>query len=182
MFNGYADTSMCLPYVRQKAENKANVIISATPNLIGIVDKDLCIVEFNPAAQNFFQVSNDEARGVPVIMYLDEDKFQQVRDTRKNIIRDKIELYDYDGVLEQNIIWLEENQIYIWIANNITKEEKKEKELQKMKINSINMAQDVINKQMMVAQEIASLLGETTAETKVTLTKLKKLIEEEGQR
>ena len=115
-------------------------------------------------------------------MYLDEDKFQQVRDTRKNIIRDKIELYDYDGVLEQNIIWLEENQIYIWIANNITKEEKKEKELQKMKINSINMAQDVINKQMMVAQEIASLLGETTAETKVTLTKLKKLIEEEGQR
>ena len=115
-------------------------------------------------------------------MYLDEDKFQQTRDTRKNIIRDKIELYDYDGVLEQNIIWLEENQIYIWIANNITKEEKKEKELQKMKINSINMAQDVINKQMMVAQEIASLLGETTAETKVTLTKLKKLIEEEGQR
>ena len=34
---------------------------------------------------------------------------------------------------------------------------------------------------MMVAQEIASLLGETTAETKVTLTKLKKLIlEKEG--
>ena len=42
------------------------------------------------------------------------------------------------------------------------------------------MAQEVINKQMMVAQEIASLLGETTTQTKVTLTKLKKLIEEEG--
>ena len=182
VFNGYADTSMCVPYMRQKAENKANVIISATPNLIGIVDKDLCVVEFNPAAQNFFQVSNNEANGVPVIMYLDEDKFQQARDTRKNIIRDKIELPDYNGVLEQNIIWLEENHIYIWIANNITKEEKKEKELQKMKIDSINMAQDVINKQMMVAQEIASLLGETTAETKVTLTKLKKLIEEEGSK
>lgn len=182
VYNGYTDTSMCLPYMRQKAENKANVIISATPNLIGIIDKDLCIVEFNPAAQNFFQVSNDEAKGIPVIMYLDEDKFQQVSDTRKNIIREKIELPEYNGVLEQNIVWLEENQIYIWIANNITKEENKEKELQKMKIDSINMAQDVINKQMMVAQEIASLLGETTAETKVTLTKLKKLIEEEGQR
>ncbi len=182
VFNGYADTSMCVPYMRQKAENKANVIISATPNLIGIVDKDLCVVEFNPAAQNFFKVSNDEAKGIPVIMYLDEDKFQQARDTRNNIIRDKIELPDYNGVLEQNIIWLEENHIYIWIADDITKEENKEKELQTMKINSINMAQDVINKQMMVAQEIASLLGETTAETKVTLTKLKKLIEEEGQR
>ena len=50
-----------------------------------------------------------------------------------------------------------------------------------MNVDSINMAQEVINKQMMVAQEIASLLGETTAETKVTLTKLKKLIlEKEG--
>lgn len=182
VFNGYADTSMCLPYMRQKAENKANVIISATPNLIGIVDKDLCVVEFNPAAQNFFQVSNDKAKGIPVIMYLDEDKFQQARDTRKNLIRDKIELPDYNGVLDQSIIWLEENQIYIWIADNITNEENKEKELQKMKIDSINMAQEVINKQMMVAQEIASLLGETTAQTKVTLTKLKKLIEEEGKR
>ena len=48
-----------------------------------------------------------------------------------------------------------------------------------MKMEAIDMAQQVINKQMTVAQEIASLLGETTAETKVTLTKLKQLIQEE---
>ena len=180
VYNGYADISMCLPYMRQKAENKANVIISTTPNLIGIVDKDLCVEEFNLTAQNFFQVSNEEAKGIPIIMYLDEDKFQNVRKDRKNLIKDKIELPDYNGVLVQNIIWLEEDQIYIWIADDITEEINKERNLQKMKINSINMAQEVIKKQMMVAHEIASLLGETTAETKVTLTKLKTLIEEEG--
>ena len=87
---------------------------------------------------------------------------------------------DYNGVLLQNIIWSEKDQIYIWIANDITEEVNKDKQIQEMKINSVNMAQEVINKQMMVAQEIASLLGETTAQTKVTLTKLKKLIEEEG--
>jgi len=45
------------------------------------------------------------------------------------------------------------------------------------------MAQQVIAKQMTVAQEIASLLGETTAETKITLTKLKNFIldDEEGK-
>ena len=96
------------------------------------------------------------------------------------IIKDKIELPDYNGVLLQNIIWSEKDQIYIWIANDITEEVNKDKQIQEMKINSVNMAQEVINKQMMVAQEIASLLGETTAQTKVTLTKLKKLIEEEG--
>lgn len=42
-----------------------------------------------------------------------------------------------------------------------------------LKLDTVNMAQNVINKQMRVAQEIASLLGETTAETKVTLNKLK---------
>ena len=42
--------------------------------------------------------------------------------------------------------------------------------------DTVDMAQKVIDKQMIVAQEIASLLGETTAETKVTLTKLKNLI------
>lgn len=67
----------------------------------------------------------------------------------------------------------------LWVANDITYDESQAKKLQHMKIEAIDMAQQVINKQMTVAQEIASLLGETTAETKVTLTKLKKLIQEE---
>ena len=40
-------------------------------------------------------------------------------------------------------------------------------------MEGVNIAQKVIDKQMMVAQEIAGLLGETTAETKMTLTKLR---------
>ena len=44
----------------------------------------------------------------------------------------------------------------------------------------MEMAQKVIDKQMIAAQEIAHLLGETTAETKVTLTKLKDMIVFDG--
>ena len=40
-------------------------------------------------------------------------------------------------------------------------------------------AQEVIGRQMKTAQEIAGLLGETTAETKVLLVKLMNLFEEE---
>ena len=112
---------------------------------------------------------------------LDEERFQRVRDTRKNIISEIVELSEYKGVIVENIIWIEEDQIYIWIAQDITKIEERKKQLKQMKIDSVHMAQEVINKQMLVAQEIASLLGETTAETKVTLTKLKNLIEEEGK-
>ena len=39
----------------------------------------------------------------------------------------------------------------------------------------------MIEKQMRVAQEIASLLGETTAETKIALTRLKDTIEPGGE-
>jgi uncharacterized Fe-S cluster-containing protein len=45
-----------------------------------------------------------------------------------------------------------------------------------VKENTLNAAQEVINKQMMVAQEVASLLGETTAETKIILTKMKNIV------
>ena len=48
------------------------------------------------------------------------------------------------------------------------------------KLETIDLAQRVIHKQMMVAQEIAGLLGETTAETKTTLTKLCRSLLDEG--
>ena len=55
--------------------------------------------------------------------------------------------------------------------------------LGKMRMETLSTTDDVIKKQMRVAQEIASLLGETTAETKVALLKLKKtLMQEEEER
>jgi len=42
------------------------------------------------------------------------------------------------------------------------------------------LAQQVIDRQMKVAQEIASLLGETTAETKVILTRMKDMLLNQG--
>lgn len=180
VYNGIAEINMCLPFMRQRAENLANVIFDSTPNLIGTIDDDLNIIQFNPAAESFFEVQRGESKGLPIGMFLDEDKFENVKKNNKNLIKEKITL-DNKYTLIQNIIRLEENNVLIWIADDITKDENIEKKLQKMKVDSINMAQEVINKQMMVAQEIASLLGETTAETKVTLTKLKKLIlEKEG--
>ena len=62
------------------------------------------------------------------------------------------------------------------LFQNITVEEVKKKQQYTLKLETVEMAQNVIDKQMMVAQQIASLLGETTAETKVSLTKLRNMI------
>ena len=44
---------------------------------------------------------------------------------------------------------------------------------------TVEIADKVVDKQMRIVQEIASLLGETAAETKIALTKLKESIANE---
>ncbi len=182
VFNDIAEPEMCLPYMRNKAESLSNIICESSPNLIGLVDKDLMIIELNPAAESFFKIKKGEADGMPLAMYLDDQEFERVRTFRKNVRNEKITFEEYDdSTILQTIYWLEQNQMFLWLAVDITKDEKAEQKLQNLKMETVEMAQQVIAKQMTVAQEIASLLGETTAETKVTLTKLKNFILDEEE-
>ena len=68
------------------------------------------------------------------------------------------------------------------VMKDITQETKSEEQLNKVKLETLATTDEVIKKQMRVAQEIASLLGETTAETKVALLKLKKTLQEEEEK
>ena len=111
-------------------------------------------------------------------------KFKNLEELKSDLnnYNETFEEYDNSTIL-QTIYWLEQNQMFLWLAVDITKDERAKEKLQTLKIETVEMAQQVIAKQMTVAQEIASLLGETTAETKITLTKLKNFIldDEEGK-
>ncbi|MGL5100306.1 MAG: [Fe-Fe] hydrogenase large subunit C-terminal domain-containing protein, partial [Fusobacteriaceae bacterium] len=80
-----------------------------------------------------------------------------------------------------SIIYIEDQNSVLGIFQDVSQEEEKLKQAYKLKMDTIEMAQKVIDKQMFVAQEIAGLLGETTAETKVTLTKLRDMIFYDGE-
>ena len=67
----------------------------------------------------------------------------------------------------------------ILIMRDITKEENERVSKEQLSKQTIDITDKVIEKQMRVVQEIASLLGETTAETKVALTKLKESLKDE---
>jgi len=64
----------------------------------------------------------------------------------------------------------EENSYF---PENVYAEEKQAERMLEQKLNTVKLAQAVVEKQMTTAQEIAGLLGETTAETKAILTKLR---------
>ena len=77
------------------------------------------------------------------------------------------------------MISIEDHRYVILILMDLTVEETKEKVIRQMQMKTAEVAQTVIDDQMRVVQEIASLLGETTAKSKVALTRLMKAMDED---
>lgn len=180
VYEGMAEISMCMPFMKSKAERLSNQIFENSPNSIFIVDNEMKVVEFNHVSERIFKIKADDIIGKPISTIIDDFDFYKVKENEKNIILKKVNYPQYDVIMLQNILYIKEQDVFLVIMIDITNEEKNRNELKKVKENALNAAQDVIQKQMRVAQEIAGLLGETTAETKVILTKLKNVVLDDG--
>jgi uncharacterized Fe-S cluster-containing protein len=181
VYQGKAELGMCLPYAIAKAESMSNVVLDITPTLILIIDSSLRIRECNKSAQAYFGVTRQEALESYIFEYIETQDIEQVLDTKEPILNKKVDLPQIKLIADEKIVYIDELDSVLVIYQDIRKEElAKEKHLQ-LKMETIEMAQRVIDKQMKVAQEIAGLLGETTAETKVTLTKLRDSILDDGE-
>ncbi|MGD8400355.1 MAG: [Fe-Fe] hydrogenase large subunit C-terminal domain-containing protein [Bacillota bacterium] len=176
---GLAEIDMCIPYMRAKAESRAGLIFEMSPNAIFVVDRDLVILEANPKAQQKFQISREAVSGMKLAALIDPKYFQEALAT-KRVVGGEVTYPAYNLVAWQSIVYLEKEEVLIGIFSDITKEREQSAKLDRMTEETLEKAQAVINKQMRVAQEIAGLLGETTAETKVSLTKLMRLIQNEA--
>lgn len=180
VYEGMSEAEICLPNLRSKAESFSNVIFENTPNLLFILDKDLYIKEINPAALELVKLREDQVKGKLINKIFDDDYYTKVKDIKRDLIRHKLYIKRYDITVLLSIVYVPKQDIFLVIMINITKDEKNKEELLKVRENTVNAASEVIEKQMRVAQEIASLLGETTAETKLILTKLKKIALEDS--
>ena len=176
VYKGKAELYMCLPYMHERAQSLANVILDNTPNVILAIDEEYKIRELNSAFEKMFHTSKAEAMGRYLYEFIDTDDFEFVWQSGESIVNKKVEYKQYDLVTEQTILFVPNQQLVMGIFRDVTHEEKEAEQMNHLRLETIKMAQGVIDKQMVVAQEIASLLGETTAETKVTLTKLKDMV------
>lgn len=176
VLEGMAETSMCLSFMRSKAENFANIVFEYTPNAVIILDDNLQVIEFNPGAEKAFMIKKDQILGKRISNLFDDSDVKKVKENKMDIKGKKITCLQYGAQFIQNIVYIPKQEMIFINLININELEKNRKELVKLKENTLQAAQEVIEKQMRVAQEIAGLLGETTAETKVILTKLKKVV------
>ncbi len=180
VYQNKAELTMCMPYMRERAESLSNYVLTETPNVTIIVDKDLNIIEFNTAAEKAFRISRREALQKSLYEIIDSSDFQYVFDSRQSISDKKVTYREYGITTIQTIVYIAKENIAMGIFKDITQEEADLENKYKLRNETMEMAQKVIDKQMIAAQQIASLLGETTAETKVTLTKLKNMIVFDG--
>lgn len=81
--------------------------------------------------------------------------------------------------IDLTISLLSDHGMLFGIMKDVTRKVNYDDKLSAVKMETLMTTDEVIKKQMRVAQEIASLLGETTAETKVALLKLKKTLQQE---
>lgn len=174
IIDGKADLTMCLPFLKDKAESFSDTIISHTPNAILVVNENFEVQLANESACDLLNIkSPGEILGDQVVRVLDPAPFVNAYHHGKDIFAKKQYLAEYKKYVEQTVIYDKDYHIIICIMRDVTTEIMQLENRQKLSRNTIAVTDRVIEKQMRTVQEIASLLGETTAETKIALTKLK---------
>lgn len=177
--NGYAPVDICLPYMRERAESMSYEIIQNSPNGIAIVDGDLKLVDINLKAMELWGIEERDVKGRDLVDFFNPTDFVIALSEGKNLTRKKVKIDKTNRFAEMTISLLKEHKMMFCIMKDITEGVNYDEKLRKMKLETVETTDEVIKKQMRVAQEIASLLGETTAETKVALLKLKKTLKGE---
>ena len=177
---GKAEISMCLPYLKDKAESFSETIVKNTPNGLIVLNENFEVQQINAAARKIMNIRYaSDVLGDQVVRILDPSIFIKVLNTKRDVHNQRVYLAEYDRYVEQTVVYDKESRLLICIMRDVTDEEAEREKKESISRQTIEVADKVVDKQMRIVQEIASLLGETAAETKIALAKLKESIADE---
>ena len=180
IYQGKAEISMCLPYLKEKAESFSDTIVKNTPNGIIVLNEKLEVQQINNTARKIFNIRYaTDVLGDPVERILDPEIFVNVLESGYNMRNKREFLAEYQCYVEQSVIYDQDSHLLIYLMRDVTEEETAREKKESISRQTMEVADKVVEKQMRIVQEIASLLGETAAETKIALTKLKEFIADE---
>lgn len=180
IYQGKAEISMCLPFLMEKAEGFSDAIVKNSPNALIVVNDTLEVQQLNDAALRLLNIRfASDVLGDQVVRILDPKTFLDVKRTKRGIYNQRTYLAEYQRYVDETIVPAEDGRMIICIMHDVTAEEEARQRKEEISHQTVEVADEVINRQMLIVQEIASLLGETTAETKIALSKLKESIVDE---
>lgn len=182
IYQGKAEYSMCLPHLMEKSERFTNNILDNTPNGIMVVNDCYEIQQINRAALKMLNVNTRiDVLGEPLVRIIDPTDFLDVMEKNKRVVNKRDYYPECGKYFELTIVRDRVVNHMIAFFRDVTEEEKAKRTKTEFSRQTVETADKVVDKQMRIVQEIASLLGETAAETKIALTKLKESISNEDE-
>jgi sensor histidine kinase regulating citrate/malate metabolism len=162
--------------MRKLAEQKTDLIIEKAPNGIVRLNNKLEITQVNPAFQKMFSCTNS-ILGHSISYLIDPEPFEQLLLNNESVINQEMHYQNYNLICQQICYSLPEKNQYIGIFVDITGNIQNSDKLQKIKTEMVLQAQDLIDHQIEMAQNLASSLGENAAKGENILKKLIDAIE-----
>ena len=141
----------------------------------------------NEAASKLFNMPKKRRLiGKQVSEIMDDYSLASILAFERNLMQDEIYLEDQKCYLDRVMTNDKENKMILCIMKDITKERKHKDQIHNAQIEAARMADKLVEEQLKIVQQIAGLLGETAADTKVAVEKLKNTIllesEEENEK
>ncbi len=180
IIQGKAEISMCLPFLKDKAESFSDTIVNSSPSGVIVLNESLEVQQINTTARKLMNIrSESDVLGTHVVRILDPTVFINVLASGQDVHDERVYLAEYKRFVEQSVVYDKDSRLLIAIMRDITDEQNEREKKENLSRQTIEVADKVVDKQMRLVQEIASLLGETAAETKIALSKLKESIQNE---
>ncbi len=180
VWQGKAQINMCLPFLIEKSQSFSDNVIEHTPNGIIVMDEMYTIQQINQAACDIVNLPMPKTIiGLPVDRIIDTTVIEEAIETN-SVIKDRVTyLADYDKYISMTAFHDSEYKVSTLIIRDVTDEQTAKERKAKTNANAIEITGNIIDKQMRVVQEIASLLGETVAETQIALHKMEETLRDE---
>ena len=176
VLNGYADIEMCLPYMRSRAESMSNEIIQNTPNGIVLMADDFRILDINARAMKLLGITEHDVKGMLAFECFDAEEFIAAATKGRNLSKKRVYVQRTKKYIELSIVLLQEHKVLFGVMKDITESVEYDEKLNAVKMKTPGTTVHLRQEHMRDARATAPLLGETTAETKVALSKLKETL------
>ncbi len=175
-----AEITMCVPFMLSRSENYSNKIINAMSGMLVTTDYHLKIVHMNKAAIETFAMNGQtKLVGGPVSAIMDDYELANLISFDVNAHQDEFELevHGKKRIIRRTLTNDRKNELILCVLNDITKQREEERQLEMARREAAAMADKMAADQMRMVHQIAGLLGETAASTKVAVEQLKQTIQ-----
>ncbi|MDR2979272.1 MAG: 4Fe-4S binding protein [Bacteroidales bacterium] len=171
VLDGLAEVDMCMPFIRRTTEQRFEMLIKHDPNGIVSMNNHLEIIHMNDAFKRMFSCS-DSVLGKSISYLMDPDFFEKAVTSGQTMLRETMTFPNYNLTAHIIVYPIPDQDQYVGIFMDITDFNQNRERLSDIKSETMQKAQELLDHQITMAQDLARFLGEHTAKEEFLLHRL----------